>query len=183
MRGILLQLREGLDRAATRWNPREAAWDVQRRNDVAVLAPASTVSPMSGWVVGRVARQRTTPSSNEMVIAIPATVHGKTGIRASGATMPGLPASPPSCSSTALRASPISRNRCLTFFSRQRRTSGRMPAGTAPHSGSVFNTAARVSETVSPANGPLARQHLVQHHAVRPDVGALIHHRASRLLG
>ena len=36
------------------------------------------------------------------------------------------------------------------------------------------STSARVWEMVSPSNSALARQHLAQHHAERPDVGALV---------
>ena len=55
-------------------------------------------------------------------------------------------------------------------------------AGKAVQSGSRSRIAAMVSETVSPANAQAAGQHLVQHAAERPDVGALVDRLAARLL-
>ena len=62
-----------------------------------------------------------------------------------------------SASSSAMRASPMSRRRCLGSLSRQRwmssRTRAGVAAGSAARLGSRSRILAMVSETVSPANG------------------------------
>ena len=70
---------------------------------------------------------------------------------------------------TATQQSPDARRRC----SRQR----------APSPVRARGSAAIVSETVSPSNGLAAGEHLVQHAAERPDVGALVDRFAARLFG
>ena len=55
-------------------------------------------------------------------------------------------------------------------------------AGSAAQSGSRSMTRASVSDTSSPVERPLPREHLVEHAAERPDVGALVHRLAARLL-
>ena len=78
----------------------------------------------------------------------------------------------------ARRASPMSRRRCFGSFSRQRRSTGAPRRasidGSAVQSGSRSQHAASVSVTSSPSNARCARQHLVEHDAERPDVGALV---------
>ena len=92
-----------------------------------------------------------------------------------------------SSSSISACASPMSRRRRFGSFSRHRCSSRRMRCGVA--SGSAFQSGSRsrmaaiVSETVSPAKASAAGQHLVEHAAERPDVGALVDRLAARLLG
>ena len=56
-------------------------------------------------------------------------------------------------------------------------------AGSADQSGSRSRIFAIESETVSPANVDAPGQHLVEHAAERPDVGALVDRQSARLLG
>ena len=83
-----------------------------------------------------------------------------------------------SASSRRIRASATSCRRFLGSRSRQRRSRACTPAGVARgsafQSGARVRTAARTSLTVSPDEQPLAGQHLEEHHAERPDVGALV---------
>ena len=86
------------------------------------------------------------------------------------------------------RASPMSRSRCFASRSRQRPSSvthgeRASSAGSAVQSGSVFSTAASTSLTVSPSKSRRPRQHLEEHDAEGPDVGALVDRLAARLLG
>ena len=62
------------------------------------------------------------------------------------------------------------------------RSAGDSVAGSLAQSGSRSRTRASVSETPSPVERPLPREHLVEHAAERPDVGALVHRLAARLL-
>ena len=55
-------------------------------------------------------------------------------------------------------------------------------AGSAVQSGSRSRIAASVSDTVSPAKRGSPREHLVEHAAERPDVGALVDRLPARLL-
>ena len=66
-------------------------------------------------------------------------------------------------------------------FSRQLRRSRCTFAGTRSNFGSSLMTDANISDRSSPSKQPLSRQHLVQHHAESPDVGAPIHLFAARL--
>ena len=83
-------------------------------------------------------------------------------------------------------ASPMSRSRRPTGLVRQRRRSlwsaAGVDDGSACQSGSRSITAAIVSESVAPPNADPAGQHLVQHAAERPDICALVHGLAARLL-
>ena len=63
------------------------------------------------------------------------------------------------------------------------RIAGVVAGGRALQSGSVFKIAASTSETVSPVEGALSRQHLVEHGAERPDVRPPVHRLAAGLLG
>ena len=89
-------------------------------------------------------------------------------------------------SSICMRASPISRSRRFGSLVRHQRSScrsrGGTSAGNACQFGSVFRTDASVSEIVSPAERARAREHLEEHRAERPDVGALVRDVAARLL-
>ena len=92
-----------------------------------------------------------------------------------------------STSSISILASAMSRSRRLASFSRHRfssrRTSPGVAAGNAVQSGSRSRMAASVSVSVSPANARRPVEHLVEHAAERPDVGALVDGLAARLLG
>ena len=76
--------------------------------------------------------------------------------------------------------------RCFGSFCRHARSSladaRRDVGGQRVQSGSRSSTRASVSETSSPAKGRVAREHLVQHAAERPDVGALVDRLPARLL-
>ena len=89
-------------------------------------------------------------------------------------------------SSSSSRASPMSRSRRLGSFSRQRRSSARtrggVSAGSAVQSGSVLRIAATRRSRSRRRRTSAARQHLEQHAAERPDVGALVDRLAARLL-
>ncbi len=56
-------------------------------------------------------------------------------------------------------------------------------AGSAASRARACSTAASTSVTVSPSNSARAGQHLVEHDAERPDVGALVDGLPARLLG
>ena len=81
----------------------------------------------------------------------------------------------------------MSRRRCFGSLVRQRSRSRRIAAGvsagSADQSGSRSRIFAIESEVVSPPNVAAAGQHLVQHAPEGPDVGALVHRQAARLLG
>ena len=76
------------------------------------------------------------------------------------------------------RRSPISRARSLGSFCRQRFRSRnqfrRCDGGSADHSGSPRTTAAIISVASVAVEGAPAGEHLEQHAAERPDVGALV---------
>ena len=82
-----------------------------------------------------------------------------------------------SASSSSSRASPMSLRRRFGSFSRQRRSSRRSGAGRSAGSACQFtsslSTLASVIEMSSPSNARRPRQHLVEHDAKGPDVGAL----------
>ena len=63
-----------------------------------------------------------------------------------------------------------------------RRNAGGDSAGNPLQSGVSFTTAASVSDDFTVERSP-AREHFVQHHAERPDVGAFVDRLAARLLG
>ena len=77
--------------------------------------------------------------------------------------------------------------RVFRSFSRQRwisvTTCGGVSAGSADQSGVDFTTAAISSVTSSPSNARRAGEHLVEHGAERPDVGALVDRLSARLFG
>ena len=135
-------------------------------------------------------RATTVPISIDPSARTPAAAHGTTRRHPDRAgVMAGAPASsgaPPSSSSIRTRASPMSRNRALGSFVRQRvsrrRSATGVEAGKAPHSGSFNRTAASVVGDVVALEGPAAGQHLVEHAAERPDVGALVDRLALGLL-
>ena len=90
------------------------------------------------------------------------------------------------------RRSPGARRRCRAAAAADRargtaRAGGGSAAACRPaarvQSGSRVSTAASVSDTVSPSNSARARQHLVEHDAERPDVGARSTALPLRLLG
>ena len=87
----------------------------------------------------------------------------------------------PSASSSTSRASPIACSRWRGLLTRQRSSrlliAGGVVAGSSDQSGSRSITVASVSATVSPANARRPGQHLVEHHAERPDVGAPVDRR------
>ena len=100
---------------------------------------------------------------------------------------PSASASPPSGSSRSSRASPMSRSRRLDDLSRRQRRSSRRRAGGVRggrrvQSGSRSSTPTMVSAIVSPQRTRDAGEHLVEHAAERPDVGALVDRLAARLL-
>ena len=99
-----------------------------------------------------------------------------------------LPDSAASIASISIRTSPISLQSLLRILGEAaaQEPSNRpqaSPAGSADQSGSRSRIFAIVSETVSPGNGDAPGQHLVEHAAERPDVGALVDRLATRLLG
>ena len=83
-----------------------------------------------------------------------------------------------SASSISMRATPISGRRLRGSFSRQRRSSRRtgagVEAGSASRSGSRSMMRATIVGDVLAVERASARQHLVEHAAERPDVGALV---------
>ena len=78
-------------------------------------------------------------------------------------------------------------SRFFGSFSRHRRsnrwTDGGVSAGTAVHAGSLFSTEASDVGDVFAVERAAPGQHLEQHDAERPDVGAAIDGLAARLLG
>ena len=59
---------------------------------------------------------------------------------------------------------------------------GHIPWNGVPRRVHLHNCRQRVGDILS-GKRPLPRQHLIQHRAERPDVGALVHDLAPRLLG
>ena len=94
-----------------------------------------------------------------------------------------MPRSAAGCSkapSIASRTSAMSWNRCRRSFCRQRcrhsRSAGGVSAGSALQSGSVLDDAGEHLGDAVAAERRRAGQHLVEHAAERPDVGALVDH-------
>ena len=108
-----------------------------------------------------------------------ATDHGSSGRRRAGGCPPSAPLRRRPARRDRSRASPMSRSRRFGSFSRHRRSSartrgGRRRAGSAVQSGSRSRIAASVSDTRLAGERAPPGQHLVEHAAERPDVGALV---------
>ena len=122
-----------------------------------------------------------TPASRATLTAIQSS---RRRVSVAGATAPSCV--PEKASSISIRASAASCRRRRASFRRQRRSSRRMDAGVA--SGSASSRARgrarrRSCPRRSPANAGAPGQHLVEHAAERPDVGALVDGLPARLLG
>ena len=109
--------------------------------------------------------------------------------RTAAGVMTGAPASsgaPPSSSSIRSRASPMSRSRALGSFVKQRvsrrRSATGVAAGKALPVGILQQDGRQRRRDVVAREGPAAGQHLVEHAAERPDVGALVDRLALGLL-
>ena len=149
------------------------------------------ISKRTGVVTGGCSRKCTQARPAAAAIAIAATpIAAAVSIGLpEGGTAPHSPAAhppgPPGNVCRATRASPMSRSRAFTSRSRQRRS--RLERTAACH------RAAGRRRSRSAARRPTCgtrlavkqarpRQHLPQHHAERPDVGALVHRLGRRLL-
>lgn len=122
--------------------------------DTATHAGAPELGPSRA---GPNAAHSTAPAASPRAMAPPSTT--ARGRRARGASTATRRPEAVRCASTspsAIRASPMSRNRSRSSFARQRsrmsRTRGGVAAGNAEKSGSRSRIFAIVSETVSPAN-------------------------------
>ena len=111
---------------------------------------------------------------------------GAAGTTAGAAAGSGAGSLPPMRPSIATRASPMSRRRAFGSFVRQRssrrRSSRGVFGGKRVQSGSRSITRARTSVTSVAVERAPAGEHLVEHAAERPDVGAPIDGLPARLL-